>query len=82
MPAGKPVQHGFTQRGLHQAPLTTAERKTSSMQAVSQLTLMVQAEQQHIQFGVGIEHDVASQHKFSEFRHPDRSREQGRLPAA
>ena len=49
------------------------------MQPVSQLTLMAQAEQKHIQFGVGKEYDVASQHKFSEFRHPDRSRELDRL---
>ena len=49
------------------------------MQPVSQLTLMAQAEQKHIQFGVGKEYDVASQHNFSEVRHTDRSRELDRL---
>ena len=49
------------------------------MQPVSQLTLMAQAEQKHIQFRVGKEYDVASQHKFSEVRHTDRSRELDRL---
>jgi len=49
--------------------------KHSSRQPVPQLPFVTQGQQQHIALGVGIEHDVASQHKFSKVRHPDRASE-------
>ena len=55
--------------------MTRYARSALSGQAVSQLALVAQAKQQHIPFGVGIEHDVARQYKLAEFRHAKRSRE-------
>ena len=74
----KPAKSLQVQTGAH-TPSTAAERKASSMLPVSQQTQMTQAEQQHIQFRVDIAHGVASQHRFSAFRHPDRPGELGRL---
>ena len=34
---------------------------------------MAQREQQHLMFGVGIQHDVAGQYKLAKFRHPERA---------
>jgi len=44
-------------------------------QAVSELALVAQRQQQHVSFGVGIEDDVASRHQLSKFGHAARFRE-------
>ncbi len=49
------------------------------MQPVSQLTLTAQREKQYVQLGMGTEHNIASQHKLSQFRHPNQPRELDRL---
>lgn len=48
-------------------------QRHSSKQLVPKLPFVTQGQQQHIALGVGIEHDVASQHKLSKVRHPDRA---------
>ena len=61
--------------GGPQAGSLRMSRIELSRQPVPQLALVPQSEQHHIPFGVGIDHDVASQHKLAESRHAERSRE-------
>ena len=65
---------------LNACGLTGQPRKRhSSRQPVPQLPFMTQGQQQYIALGVCIEHDMASQHKFSKVWHSDRACELGGL---